>query len=176
MNHHFNPSARLCLFALIALFAATPAAAERPSKGEGGEASKHEKKSEKNRKERQDDSHREAGKAESGKHESGKSHFDDDNRRVINDYYGAKFRSGKCPPGLAKKNNGCQPPGQTKKWAVGQPLPSDQKHYNLPKDLLTHLPPPPSGHRYVRIASDILLVAVGTSMVVDAIEDIGKQF
>lgn len=166
MNRHFDLPARLWTFALIALFAATPAAADKPSRNGDGEPNKHEKKNEKHHKEHKDDS----------SHKSGKTHFDDDNRRIINDYYGAKFRSGKCPPGLAKKNNGCQPPGQARKWAVGQPLPSDLKRYNLPKDLLSHLPHPPSGHRYVRIASDILLIAVGTSMVVDAIEDIGKQF
>ena len=31
---------------------------------------------------------------------------------------------------------------------------------------------PPSGYRYVRVASDILLLAVGTNLVVDAIEDL----
>jgi len=31
---------------------------------------------------------------------------------------------------------------------------------------------PPSGYRYVRVAGDILLMAIGTSMVVDAIQDI----
>lgn len=31
---------------------------------------------------------------------------------------------------------------------------------------------PPSGYRYVRVASDILLIAVGSSMVVDAIQDL----
>lgn len=164
MNHHFNPPARLCVFALIALFASTPAAADRPSQGENGHGSKHEKKSEDRHKDRQENSHRESGKA----------HFDDTNRRIVNDYYGAKFRSGKCPPGLAKKNNGCQPPGQAKKWSVGQPLPTDLKHYNLPRELLVKLPPAPSGHRYVRVASDILLIAVGTSMIMDAIEDIGR--
>jgi Ni/Co efflux regulator RcnB len=30
---------------------------------------------------------------------------------------------------------------------------------------------PPSGYCYVRVAADILLIAVGSSMVVDAIED-----
>ena len=27
-----------------------------------------------------------------------------------------------CPPGLAKKHNGCMPPGQAKKWRRGYPL------------------------------------------------------
>jgi Ni/Co efflux regulator RcnB len=33
---------------------------------------------------------------------------------------------------------------------------------------------PPSGYRYVRVASDILLIAAGTGMVVDAIQDLGR--
>lgn len=159
MSCPFNLPTRLYVFSLVTLFAATPAAADRPSWVDSGQGNKHEKKSEERHKNRP---------------ESGKVHFDDTNRRIVNDYYGAKFRAGKCPPGLAKKNNGCLPPGQAKKWAVGQPLPADLKRYDLPNDLLVRLPAPPSGHRYVRVASDILLVAVGTSMIADAIEDIGR--
>jgi hypothetical protein len=33
-------------------------------------------------------------------------------------YAGGDFRG--CPPGLAKKNNGCLPPGQAKKLSIGQ--------------------------------------------------------
>jgi len=33
---------------------------------------------------------------------------------------------------------------------------------------------PPAGYKYVRVAADILLIAVGTSMVIDAIEDLGR--
>lgn len=165
MNHPVALHVRLCIFTLLALFSATPAIADRPSHAENGKENKHEKKAGKHQKEHRSDDRREEGKAR----------FDDDNRRIVNEYYGEKFRTGKCPPGLAKKNNGCLPPGQTRKWAIGQPLPTDLRHYNLPKDLQVRLPAPPAGHRYVRIASDILLVAVGTSMVVDAIEDIGRQ-
>ena len=109
------------------------------------------------------------------KHRADRDHrFDDDSRRVVNDYYGTRARAGKCPPGLAKKNNGCMPPGQAKKWAMGQPLPGDLRIHDLPQDLRKRLPPPPPEHRYVRIAGDILLIAIGTRMVVDAIEDIGR--
>lgn len=97
--------------------------------------------------------------------------FHDDDRRVIDEYYSQK-RQGKCPPGLAKKNNGCQPPGQAKKWQRGQALAKDIKYYELPNELRIRLPPPPPNHRYVRVAGDILMVATGTGMVVDAIEDI----
>lgn len=167
MSRHLNLPARFCIFALLALFAATPAAADRSSHDENGKTGKHEKNKHEKKNKKHDKGNR---------HESGKSYFDDDNRRIVNDYYGARFRTGKCPPGLAKKNNGCLPPGQARKWAVGQPLPEDLKRYSLPRDLLDRLPAPPSGHSYVRIASDILLVAIGTGMVVDAIEDIGRQF
>jgi len=33
---------------------------------------------------------------------------------------------------------------------------------------------PPAGYRYVRVAADILLIAVGTRMVADAITDLGR--
>ncbi len=98
--------------------------------------------------------------------------FGDDHRRVVNDYYGPQIRGGKCPPGLAKKGNGCMPPGQARKWMMGRPLPRDVMFYELPHDLIVRMPPPPPGHRYVRVAGDVLLIAVGTSMVVDALQDI----
>lgn len=37
------------------------------------------------------------------------------------DYYAPGI--GGCPPGLAKKNNGCMPPGQAKKLGIGQRYP-----------------------------------------------------
>lgn len=98
--------------------------------------------------------------------------FDDRARGIVIEYYGAQIRAGQCPPGLAKKRNGCLPPGQAKKWARGYPLPADVRYYELPDELVVHLPPPPPQHRYVRVAGDILLIAIGTSIVVDAIEDI----
>jgi Ni/Co efflux regulator RcnB len=99
-------------------------------------------------------------------------HFGSDSRRIASEYYGAQARAGHCPPGLAKKNNGCMPPGQAKKWRRGYALPSDVRYYDVPRDLLMRLPPPPPQHRYVQVAGDILMIAVGTSMVVDAMEDL----
>jgi hypothetical protein len=37
-----------------------------------------------------------------------------------------------CPPGLAKKRNGCLPPGQARKYARGDRLPAHLSRYNLP--------------------------------------------
>lgn len=98
--------------------------------------------------------------------------FGSDDRRIIGEYYGSQARQGNCPPGLAKKHNGCQPPGQAKKWQKGYPLPKDINYYELPRELRLRLPVPPPNYRYVQIAGDILMIAVGTGMVVDAIEDI----
>lgn len=95
-------------------------------------------------------------------------------RVVVQDYYGKQFKAGHCPPGLAKKNNGCLPPGQAKKYAIGQPLPRDVVFYPVPSAVVVQLGAPPAGHKYVRVATDILLIAVGTSMVVDAIQDLGS--
>jgi hypothetical protein len=100
--------------------------------------------------------------------------FTSDDRRIVMDYYGTQARKGNCPPGLAKKNNGCLPPGQAKKWQRGRPLPSDAAYYDLPRELSVRLRVPPPNHRYVQIAGDILMIAIGTSMVIDAIEDIAR--
>lgn len=99
--------------------------------------------------------------------------IDSGQRTVVHDYYGAVIARGHCPPGLAKKNNGCMPPGQAKKWVRGRPLPRDVVFYDLPRDLVIRLNPP-AGTRYVRVAADILLIAVGTGMVLDAIEDLSR--
>ena len=98
--------------------------------------------------------------------------FGPQQQRAAQDYYGAQARSGKCPPGLAKKHNGCLPPGQAKKWQKGYALPRDVQYYPVPNELVVRMGVPPAGYKYVRVAGDILLVAVGTMMVVDAIEDL----
>lgn len=98
--------------------------------------------------------------------------FQEHHRTVIREYYANEFRSGHCPPGLAKKHNGCLPPGQAKRWVVGRPLPRDVIFYDLPARVITQIGYPPAGYRYVRVASDILMITIGTGMVVDAIADL----
>jgi Ni/Co efflux regulator RcnB len=100
-------------------------------------------------------------------------YFGEPQRTAARSYYGDARRGGKaCPPGLAKKNNGCMPPGQARKWAVGQPLPRDVTYYPVPQQLVVSFGVPPAGYRYVRVAADILLIAVGTRMVVDGMQDL----
>lgn len=140
-----------------AVILAAPAHADKPSWAGGG---KGKPNAERDR--------------DQGSHSGGGNYFDQRRHAAVRDYYVQEHRSGKCPPGLAKKNNGCMPPGQAKKWRTGHPLPRDVVFYDLPPQLVVKLGVPPSGHKYVRVASDILLIAVGTSMVVDAINDLGR--
>ncbi len=92
---------------------------------------------------------------------------------VVREYYVEHYRGRRCPPGLAKKNNGCMAPGQAKKWKLGRPLAREVIYYAVPQALVVQIGLPPAGHRYVRVAGDILLIALGTGMVVDAINDLG---
>lgn len=103
-------------------------------------------------------------------------YFNDDQRAHIQDYYSTRYRKGGCPPGLLKKNNRCMPPGQAKKrWEIGRRLPREVIFHDLSPILLERLGPPPAGHRYVRVAQDILLITTGVGMVVDAIDDLNWE-
>jgi Ni/Co efflux regulator RcnB len=122
-----------------------------------------------------DDRRDHPARAERGRPEAAPvRHFEDRQRTIVREYYVTEYRSGHCPPGLAKKHNGCMPPGQAKKWRVGQPLPREVIYYEVPQPLVVRLGPPPPGYRYVRVAADILMIAVGTGLVIDAIADLGN--
>jgi Ni/Co efflux regulator RcnB len=166
MNSVSSRSSR-CLSAIgIALaLVAGGAFADKPSwAGEG----KHKEGKDRNK----ELHHREQGRDAERQGGSLVFSFSGEDRRLAMEYYGSQASKGKCPPGLAKKNNGCQAPGQAKKWRKGQALARDIEYYELPRELRVRLPAPPPNHRYVQVAGDILMIAIGTSMVVDALEDI----
>jgi len=97
--------------------------------------------------------------------------FNDTQRGAAHSYFVNTYGRGNCPPGLAKKDNGCLPPGQAKKrYVVGQPLPKGIAVANLPAELSTRIGVAPSGYRYGLLDGDLLKLAVGTALVVDAIE------
>lgn len=165
------PCPGLMLLLLSGLLLSTPAMADKPNgaghgQGNNKHGQSHEKKS-------HGDDHDDHGDARGGDI-SVNMYFGDHQREVVRDYYTEEFHGGHCPPGLAKKHNGCMPPGQAKKWSRGRPLPRDVVYYDLPPSLVIELGTPPAGYKYVRVAKDILLIAVGTSMVVDAIDDLGN--
>jgi len=116
------------------------------------------------------------GPGDSGRGGSGGPYaVSDRDRDAVYGYYRTQYSAGNCPPGLAKKGNGCLPPGQAKKmWAIGQPLPREVYYEPLPPDLLGRLSPAPAGYQYVRVASDVLMLAVGTRMVMASIADLSR--
>lgn len=162
-------SYRIPLALLAGLLLSTPAFAEKPDEVGQGKGNKHSQKNES--RDNDSGSHQEKG----GSSVTLNVYFDDRQRTIIRDYYTQEIHQGHCPPGLAKKHNGCMPPGQAKKWKKGYPLPRDVIFHNLPPKIVIELGTPPAGHRYVRVATDILLIAIGTGMVVDAINDLGNM-
>ena len=113
------------------------------------------------------------GNAQAGQ-QPGNVVVNDRDRSTVQTYYRKEFAAGNCPPGLAKKNNGCLPPGQAKKlWAVGQPLPASLVYYPLPGALLAMLTPAPVGYQYVRVDDDVLLMVVATRMIANVVTNLG---
>ena len=116
--------------------------------------------------------------AQKPKKEKQKSHetqvtvvFSATQREAARSYFVQEHGRGKCPPGLAKKHNGCLPPGQAKKrYVVGHSLPHGIVVEELPVTLSGRIGPAPPGYRYGILDGDLVKLAVGTMLVVDAIE------
>lgn len=89
-------------------------------------------------------------------------------RNIIKNYMRAELQT-HCPPGLAKKDPPCIPPGQAKKYRVGYPLTDDIVFYPLERSLLRRLDPLPRGYSYVRVDKDVLLIAEASKKVIDAV-------
>lgn len=89
-------------------------------------------------------------------------------RDAVDRYYRTEY-AGKCPPGLARKNNGCMPPGQARKYAVGRRLPADVVLHPVPQPVVVQLPAVPPGYRYAQVGNDIVLLSPGSGLIVDII-------
>lgn len=130
------------------------------AKDHGDKGDKEDRKGEKQ--ERKADKHERKEEIRQGQY------FDDRRREQVRGYYVEHYGGGKrCPPGLAKKHDGCMPPGQARKWDVGHPLPRDVAVYSVPQPVLTYLPPAPVGYRYQRVGGDLVLVHINDRVVVD---------
>ncbi|MDP1992509.1 MAG: hypothetical protein Q8K00_15990 [Syntrophales bacterium] len=172
--------------ALAGILATTSTAlAEKPSWAGGGKkGDKHEQserhddydrqRDDRQRDDRQHDDRHHDDRDRDGDGGRRSTYFGDQHRNVIRGYYTEQYRSGHCPPGLVRSNNGCVPRGHARKWQVGRRLPREVIFYDLPPQVIVELGPPPEHHRFVRVASDILLIAVGTGMVVDAVQDLNQ--
>jgi Ni/Co efflux regulator RcnB len=151
--------------------------AERPDGGAGrrGDDERYERRGDDRRDYRRNDDrderhgdYRQGGRAQI----SIGGYFGERQRAAV--YYGQPPRQAHCPPGLAKKGNGCMPPGQAKRWAMGRPLPGDIDYRPVDADLRVRLGTPPAGYEFVRVAGDVLMIAIGTTVVIDAIQDLGR--
>lgn len=86
-------------------------------------------------------------------------------------------RADRCPPGLARKHNGCMPPGQYRKqevrredhrhheWRRGDRLYGHDYHY-VDDYHRYHLRRPPQGERYVVVGNQVLRVNSDTLAVI----------
>lgn len=163
-------------FVFAGILAAGPAIADKPSWTGGGKSEKSEyREKAKDKKSSERDADKRSPRGGVAATVKMRQYFGDRERTIAQRYYSDELRRGRCPPGLAKKHNGCMPPGQARKWTVGRPLPRDVIYYEVPRPLVVQLSPPPAGYRYVRVANDILLIALGTGMVMDAIQDLGAM-
>ena len=179
MTKVFNACRSVMALAIAGLFLAGPVFSDDDHGKKNKHADKrdkHEEKFEKRAEKRERKAEKDEDKRE--KHESKHrdrddvrvgQYFNDQQRESVRGYYVKQYGDGRrCPPGLAKKNNGCVPPGQVR-YTVGQPLPRTITVYQVPQPVIVQLPVAPPGYRYVRVGNDILLVSPQSQMVVDVI-------
>src|SRR5262245_64867537 len=75
--------------------------------------------------------------------------FLDSDRSAVRTYWVDTYGRGKCPPGLARKGNGCLPPGiAAKRYVIGQPLARTVVLDPLPTVLTPRLRAAPAGYEY----------------------------
>lgn len=96
--------------------------------------------------------------------------FLDADRNAVRTYWVDTYGRGKCPPGLAKKGNGCLPPGiAAKRYVVGQPLPQTIVVERVPTVLVPRLRPAPPGYEYAIVDGDVVLMRTTSRVIADAI-------
>jgi len=83
----------------------------------------------------------------------------------------SEYGKGKCPSGLVKKESDCLPRGLPgKRYKIGQPLPGAVVPAPVPLDLARRLGTPAIGYRYGMIDGDLVKLATGTGVAIDAID------
>jgi len=90
-------------------------------------------------------------------------------RGVIQSYYRSQAKSGHCPPGLAKKQDGCQPPGEARRNAsAARPPSTNMSIQPLPRTLLERLTLAPNGYAYGYSNGSVVLYSTGSRIVADS--------
>ena len=105
-------------------------------------------------------------------------YFEERHRPIVREYYQRESHTDRYPPGWARRDDRRwdhwphRDHGHVRPWRMGYPLHRTVIYYDVPVYVATRLGPPPRGHRYVQVGGDILLIAIGTALVVDALEDL----
>ena len=137
-----------CALALVigGILAVGPVMADKPSWAGVGKGGKDERMDRRDveRADRRDDD-KKSRRDRDGSSAEKRGHFEDRHRVIVHEYYAEQFRGGRCPPGFAKKHNGCMPPGQAKKRELGRQLPRDVIYYAVPQPLVVQIVLPPTG-------------------------------
>jgi Ni/Co efflux regulator RcnB len=181
MQQHANHRSRTLALLCVGLLATSPVWADKPAwsgSAQKGKPERSERASQgdvdrRDRDGKAADEVRGRGRGNDGDLARNGGFFDESRQAAVREYYAERLRSGNCPPGLAKKQNGCLPPGQARKWALGQQLPRDVVFHDPPQAIRDSLGLPPRAHRYVRVNDDLLLINNATGLVVDAIQSMG---
>ena len=95
--------------------------------------------------------------------------YRDRDRDGSDDRFESRYGANDCPPGLAKKNNGCLPPGQASRlFREGQRIPNGYNYYtdysNIPVQYRTQYNLDPNA-RYIYRNGQIYVVDPRTSLV-----------
>ena len=163
-------SLSIVALAIASLLMAGSAIAKKDGDDYEKGGNKHGQKHEDKREKREDKAEKKAEKRQREDIKQG-AYFNDQQRLFARQYYTTTYSDGKrCPPGLAKKNNGCLPPGQVRNLAIGQPVPTNVTVYSVAQPVIRMLPPAPIGYRYARIGGDIVLVQQQNNIIVDIIQ------
>lgn len=94
--------------------------------------------------------------------------FQENDRKIIRQYMQERGHK-MCPPGLAKKNNNCLPPGHARHYEIGKRLAPDVSYVDVPYELRRHLAPAPYGYKYVRVDNDVLLMSKDDRTIMDVV-------
>ena len=170
-------SSRIIALAIASLFVAGPVFAKDKGGGDddhgngrGKHSEKREDKEDRRAYKQEEKAEKRADKRERRDIPQG-AYFNDQQRTYVREYYTTNYGNGRnCPPGLAKKNNGCMPPGQARNWVIGQPVPRGVTVYSVAQPVIRMLPPAPYGYRYARIGGDVVLVQQQNNVIVDIIQ------
>lgn len=92
-------------------------------------------------------------------------------RAAIVDYYRSEYRSGHCPDGLIRTEQGCS---RKPLWTLGAPLDRSVAVAALPPALLAQLGPAPEGCRYIRVGERVLLMETKSRVILAELLDLGR--